>query len=118
MLIQRIDVPVLAPDVSFIAAERTPPGGHPRRGFVDGPPTLAVEVTSPGDSEGYLRKKTARYLEAGAERVWIVRPERRTVTIHRPNERPVTRTVGEALGSDDAGFRVAGFSLPLVELFS
>src|SRR4051812_24414815 len=37
-----------APDVAFVRHERVPK--TPRRGFFDGPPDLAIEVVSPGDS--------------------------------------------------------------------
>lgn len=105
---------VRAPDISFTAKERLS-AGLPV-GFVDGPPTLAVEVKSPGDTEPELLRKVAEYLEAGAEPVWVVRPRERTVTVHRM-DRQDERGAGEVLTSEDAAFGAAGFELSIDELF-
>lgn len=58
------------------------------------------------------------YLAAGTRRVWLVRPRLRTVTVHRPNGDAHTYQLGDTLTSDDAGFDVAGFALPLSDIFA
>jgi len=108
---------VRAPDVSFLAAEDIPPGGLPRRGFVPGPPTLAVEIVSPNDTEAEFRGKVAEYLDAGARRAWIVRTDRRTVSVHRPARTTLTLEAGDTLDSDHAGFAVPGFALAVSRVF-
>ena len=108
---------VRAPDAAFLAVARIPPGGMPDEDYVEGAPTLAVEVVSPDDRDGEVAEKVADYLAAGAERVWEVRPRLRTVTVHRPGRDPATLRVGDTLMSDDAGFTVDGFALPLADLF-
>jgi Uma2 family endonuclease len=107
---------VRAPDVSFTARERLP-GGRLPVGFVDGPPTLAVEVTSPEDRDAEIAAKVLDYLRTGARRVWIARPGVRTVTVHYPDG--VARTLGadSVLSSDDAGFAAEGFELQVGTLF-
>jgi Uma2 family endonuclease len=70
-----------APDVAFVSWER-----HERVGdvhaFASVAPELVVEVVSTSDRPGYLRRKVARFLAAGARSVWTVDPRRRTMTRH------------------------------------
>jgi Uma2 family endonuclease len=106
---------VRVPDAAFIARERLP-GGLPA-GFIEGAPTLAVEVISPNDRDSEVQAKVLEYLAAGSERVWVVRPETKTVTVHRPDGTARTLALDGTLMSDDAAFGVDGFELPLEELF-
>src|SRR5215211_4281962 len=69
---------VLAPDISFIARDRSTP---PSEFFHLGPPDLAVEVLSPSDRRGKVERKTALWLELGAKSVWNVNPRKRTVEV-------------------------------------
>lgn len=73
---------VRAPDAAFL---RFPRADHPldQPGFVDGPPDLAVEVVSPGDTGREVAAKVDDYLTAGTPVVWVVRPSDRTVTVYR-----------------------------------
>jgi len=104
---------IRAPDVSFVAR----PGPIVER-YVDVPPTLAVEITSPDDRESDVALKVEEYLDAGTERVWIVRPRNRTVTVHRPGSDSHTYGTRDALSSADAAFPVEGFELSLEQLFA
>ena len=108
---------VRAPDVSFLAASRLKDGRFPQ-GYVDGPPTLAVEVVSPGDRDGDVSTKVEDYLAAGTARVWVVRPEQRTITVYRSNGDAHIFREGETLGSDDAAFEVDGFALDVRDVFA
>ena len=108
---------VIAPNVSFVAGERLP-GGKLPRGFVEGPPTLAVQVVSPGDLDSEVATKVERYLEYGTERVWVVRPDGETVTVHRPDGTARTFHRDDVLRSDDAAFGVEGFQLAVGEIFA
>jgi len=106
-----------APDVSFVAAARLPSPPVLSRASLPLVPDLAVEVTSPSDRDTRLHQKVELYLAAGVGRVWIVRPGLRTVAVHRPDGTARTYRPGDTLTSDDAGFAVEGFALPLAELF-
>lgn len=106
---------VRAPDVSFVASPQLSDAAED--GFIDGPPTLAVEVISPDDRDSEIATKLAEYLAAGAQRVWIVRPQNKSVMVCRPNGDAHIHGLGDTLTSDDAGFGVEGFELPLGELF-
>ena len=55
---------VLAPDIAFVRRERIPAAGRPRT-FWDGPPDLAVEVRSPGDTRKEVAEKVAAWLASG-----------------------------------------------------
>lgn len=114
----RTDPDVLyAPDVAFSSREQLPGGRFPT-GFVEGPPTLAVEVVSPGDTASEVAAKVAEYLAAGAERVWVVQPQLRTVTVHLPNGDSHTYGPGDVLTSREAAFGADGFELPVDEIFA
>ena len=61
-----------------------PSEGEPG-GWVRDAPDVAVEVLSPSDTSSAVHQKVLEYLEAGARLVWLVDPEARTVTVHRPD---------------------------------
>jgi Uma2 family endonuclease len=70
---------VLGPDVGFVARARMP--GSRVRGYFEGPPDLAIEVRSQHDSRPAQLRKAAEWLHYGTRSVWLVDPERRTVTV-------------------------------------
>lgn len=107
---------VRAPDVSYVSQARLV--GMPQDGFVESSPTLAVEIMSPNDRESEVAAKVEEYFDSGAERVWIVRPRNKTITVHRPGGDAHTFTVRDTLSSTDAAFSVDGFALGLAELFA
>jgi Uma2 family endonuclease len=77
----RLEAAVRKPDVAFIPNDRlrdlclhhTP---------IQGAPTLAVEIISPGNSAVDIRKKLIQYLAAGAQAGWLVYPDLRLIEIH------------------------------------
>lgn len=79
-VLQRNPDIVRSPDVSFMEISRLPQG-RSQSGFLEGAPTLAVEVVSPGDSWSEVEEKVRLYLENGSTAVWIVEPEAQTVTV-------------------------------------
>jgi Uma2 family endonuclease len=104
---------VLAPDVSFVRADRI--GTGPRnRGFRSGAPDLAVEVVSPGDSVDEVEEKVFEWLMAGCRMVLVVNPRRRTATVYHSFKDVVVLGIDETL---DGGDVVPGWTLPLRELF-
>ena len=106
---------LLAPDMSFSAEGRA--GATRLRGFVIGPPTLAVEIVSPSETGAEIQRKVDTYLSHGTARVWYVYPEQQVVIVHRPDNTSHTFRLADTLTSDDAGFTVEGFALPLADLF-
>lgn len=108
---------VRAPDAAFVSVERVPER-LPKGLYFDGAPNLAVEVVSPTDKDADIAEKVLDYLACGTERVWVVRPGLRTVTVHRPGGTHTPYTDADTLTSDDAGFSVSGFTLPIAQLFA
>ena len=105
---------VLAPDVSFVRRERIPQSGLPKAYFA-GPPDLAVEVVSPGDTKKEVSEKVEDWLAAGAQAVWVVNPQRLTVTIHRPQMEAVTLGEDDELDGQDV---VPGVRCRVAEIFA
>lgn len=104
---------VLAPDVSFVRAERVPPGGV-ALGWFPGAPDLAVELLSPSDRILAVEDQATAYLEAGGRAVWVVNARHRRVTVHAAGATP------RVLGPDDrldGGEIVPGFGCLVRELF-
>ena len=75
---------VRAPDAAFVSRARVedaPTGG----GYRQGPPDLAV-VVSPNDRPPEVAEGVYEWLLYGAAEVWVLDPERRSVTVYRPGE--------------------------------
>lgn len=103
---------VRAPDAAFVTRERAE-RFEPKEKFFEGPPDLAAEVVSPGDSRREVAEKVADYLAAGTRLVWVIDPGEGTVTVHRPGAPP------RVLGPDDpldGGDLLPGFSVPVRRL--
>lgn len=105
---------VRAPDIAFVEARRLPSGKLPA-GYIDGPPTLAVEIVSPGDTHQDVQEKIAEYLEAGARRVWAVNPRQQSVTVHHPDGSSRTLRHEDTLSGEDS---FPGFAVKVRDLFS
>lgn len=103
---------VRSPDAAFIRRSRLP---EVPAAFIPVPPDLAVEVLSPTDRLSEAVAKVAMYLEAGVSLVWLIDPRKRTATVFRQDELPVT--IGED-GTLDGEAVLPGFTLPLAVLFA
>lgn len=101
-------------DISYMSNARFAEAGK-AAAYPDIAPELCVEVASPTDSLPKLREKAAEYLAAGVLLVWIVDAERKQVHVFTKLGEPVV------LGDTDTlrgGEVLAGFELPLAELFA
>jgi len=78
------------------------------------PPTLAIEVRSPGQPLRELQEKCREYRERGVELCWLIDPETRTVEVFDGDHD------GTALPRDGVleSPRLPGFALPVVELWA
>jgi Uma2 family endonuclease len=74
---------IVGADLAYVSPEMEAQAGEDDS-FVDGPPLLAVEVTSPSDTAEDVVEKVREYLNAGVAMVWQVDPFFRTVSVHRP----------------------------------
>ena len=68
------------PDVAFIRGDRT---NLVRRGFVNGPPDLAIEIVSPESVARDYETKRDLYQDAGVQEYWIVDEVEQKVTLLR-----------------------------------
>lgn len=80
-LARRPDV-LRAPDIAFVSNARLAQIRDPEA-FAEVPPDLAVEILSPGDRPGAVRRKVAQYLDLGVGSVWVVEPRARRLEAHR-----------------------------------
>jgi Uma2 family endonuclease len=104
---------VRAPDVAFVRRERIP--SPDPRGFLDGPPDLAVEVLSPGDRLADVRVKVAEYVAFGVSVILLMDPDARTVSVFRGRATGVTLvSLDDEL---DLGDVVPGFHCTLRDIF-
>lgn len=105
---------VRAPDVAFVRRERVEKV-EKSTGFFPGPPDLAVEVVSPGDTHSEVEEKTIDWLEAGALMVLTLKPNKRTVTVYRSLHEITILSEGEIL---DCGKVVPGFKIAIKDIFA
>jgi Uma2 family endonuclease len=68
------------PDIAYVRKERL----HlVRRGYVDGPPDLAIEIVSPESVERDYEDKRTQYQQAGVAEYWIIDEMEQKVTLLR-----------------------------------
>lgn len=103
---------VRSPDVSFI--DNATLAGRDTIAFLDGAPTLAVEVNSPGDRESEIEAKVQLYFSAGARAVWIADIATQTIQVRLPDE--TCREYSRAEMLDGAPI-FPDFQMPLAEIF-
>src|SRR5689334_863587 len=100
------------PDVSFLRRERdreTAPSEY----FL-GPPDLAVEIVSPSESAADLDRKVQLMLRGGSMAVWVLYPQQREVTVHRPDRTSYRLTAAESLSLPEL---LPGWEFPVLRLF-
>jgi Uma2 family endonuclease len=102
---------VRGPDLSFVYRERLSNLDDAR--YFSGAPDLAVEILSPSSREE-IHAKIADYLAAGARLVWVVDPERESVTTYRTLLAPRRLESNESLDGEDV---LPGLVIPLESIF-
>jgi Uma2 family endonuclease len=102
---------VLAPDVAFVAADRLP---LEESAYMVIAPDLAIEVVSPGNSAGEIKRKVGIYLEGGVKSVWIVYPEERRVVVYSTGGEPRVFDEADEITGDLA---LPELSLHVAEIF-
>ena len=113
ILLERNPDTVREPDVAFISAERMPLDVRIRR-YSEVVPDLVVEVVSPNDRPIPLFDKAQMWLRFGAQLVWIVNPETRTI-VAWPQAGPArTFTEDDTL---DGGDVLPGFTCAVRDIF-
>ena len=103
----------LGADLAYLNAEQAARNPRTAR-FIDGPPVLAVEISSPSDTVEDIADKVREYLDAGVALVWEVNPFFRTVTVHRPDAPPQLFNETQELTAEP---HLPGFRAPVAEVF-
>ncbi len=104
---------VRVPDVAFVRADRAPQG-EARKHFPRLAPDLVVEVLSPSDRTSEVVAKLEMYQEAGVPLIWLVDPDRMTVTVISSGAPTVVLHLDDTL---DGGDVLPGFRVPVAEIF-
>ena len=78
-------------------------------------PLLAVEVYSRSNTRSELEAKAARYLQCGAQMVWLLYPRAQTLVLHVPDAPPQTLRGDDLL---DGAATLPGFRLRVRDLFA
>lgn len=64
------------------------------------PPLLAIEVLSPNDTYAEIRQRIKEQLAFGTKLVWVLDPEARKITVHRPGDDYTLGENDELTGDD------------------
>ena len=106
-LVARDPDTVRVPDVAVLSADQA---ADDSPGYYSSAPVLAIEVVSPSDRVQDVEEKAAMWLEAGAEEVWVVWPNTRTISRRRPGGEQVTLREQDTLESPEL---LPGFTCPV-----
>jgi Uma2 family endonuclease len=104
---------VRSPAISFLETTRLP-SAELQDSFIEGAPTLAVEVVSPHDLWSEVEEKVREYLRSGTPAVWIVDPETQTVTVRTREAAPMVYASESTLRGAPV---LPGFEVPVSEIF-
>jgi Uma2 family endonuclease len=106
---------VRMPDVAYVSWRCLPEGRVPAEPAPQLAPDLAVEVLSRTNTPREMERKRQEYFAAGVKLVWMVDPDRRTVTVFTSTDVSREYTPADTL---DGGLVLPGFSLSLQKLFA
>ena len=105
---------VRAADFAFVAKNRLPKDGIPKK-FYPGAPDLAVEVVSPSDTFDEVENKIGEWLAAGTQLVVIVRLAQRIVKLYRSATQTLTLNESDTFTAEEL---LPGFSCRVSEIFN
>lgn len=101
------------PDVAFVSAGRIPQDGEPQK-FWEFAPDLAVEIVSPTDFYQDVLDKIYEYFKADVKQVWLINPEKETLTIYFSFDEAKVLLKNDALTCEEI---LPKFSLKLSDIF-
>ena len=103
---------VRAPDAAYIGPERAGAIGRTAQ-YLPGPPDLAIEVVSPGDTYSEVHEKALFWVASGCRVVLVIEPAARRVTRYRAPDDVVTFVGEQAIECAPA---MPGFTPAVTEL--
>lgn len=107
---------ILIPDVAFLSWSRCPGGQLTRSPIAGIAPDLAVEVLSASNTRKEMERKRGNYFDGGTLSVWIVDPERRTISVYNQDD-PETARIYKENEVIELTEVLPGFRLALADLF-
>lgn len=102
---------VVLPDYLFLAREHL--AGLDLNGPIRRPPDLAAEILSPDDQLSDVHEKLDFYLANGVRLVWVIDPQRRTLTATAGVGQAMTLAEGEAVNGGEV---LPGFACAVADL--
>ena len=102
----------LVPDVAYLSYARLPRDEQKKTGIPQLPPDVVVEVQSPSDRLRDIEEKIRVYLACGTSVIFLVDPEKQTVTARRKGE---SRVFNASDIVEDQS--LPGFAIPAHTLF-
>jgi Uma2 family endonuclease len=112
VILQRGPDTVRGPDIAYFEVSQRLGELNPK--FAEEIPTLVVEVWSPSDRPGKMKRRIKGYLHAGIKMVWLIDPEERDVTVSRPGQEDEVLDQTQELTGDDV---LPGFRCAVADLF-
>jgi Uma2 family endonuclease len=107
-----------SPDAAWVRNERIRQiSKADRKTFAPFCPDFAIEVKSPANGLGELRRKCRRYVECGAFAAWLIDPETRTVEIYEESRGAEAVVLQDAATITGSG-PLASFVLELREIWA
>jgi Uma2 family endonuclease len=101
-------------DLSFFVQEHLPKPDSDERADVTIAPDLVIEILSPGQTVGELKKKMGSAIRGGVRLGWLFNPPREQVLILQEKQKPEILKRGDILTGKDV---LPGFALPIDEIF-
>lgn len=98
------------PDIAFVRDENV----RRSKGFVYAAPDVAVEIISPSERPGQIRKKLREYLTHGVLQAWQVYPENQEIVVYFPDDTSRTYRPGDVISGGDL---LPGFTLDVAKVF-
>jgi Uma2 family endonuclease len=108
----------LVPDVSYYEQSRIDQYMIDTPNFAEKPlilvPDLAVEVVSPRDSYSEVSEKIETYIDYGVRLLWIVDPQRKTVTVYEGSTTSQTLHLADTVSGSSV---LPGFKMSVKDIF-
>lgn len=101
-------------DVAYFSFERVPRGKEPES-FSEVAPTLVVEVVGKGQGWKKMTEKAAEYLRMGADRVWVIDPQRNSLHVFTSDAPPREYGTSDTIENDPM---LPGFTCRVAEIFA
>lgn len=107
--------PVRGSDLSFTSWDRLPGRVRRREPIPLGGPDLVVEVLSPSNTPGEMKRKRSEYFRGGVRLLWEIDPRTRTARVYTSETAFSDMTAADTLVGDPV---LPGFTLSLSQLFA